>query len=36
MSYVKKDCHVTTLAIQRGWATRVICLWGRATLEEKG
>ena len=32
MSYVNKDCGVTTLAIQRGWATR---RWGRGDFRER-
>ena len=35
MSYVNKDCNVTTLAIQRGGAMRVICRWGGATLAQR-
>ena len=35
MSYVNKDCDVTTLAIQRGRATREICRWGRGDFRER-
>ena len=35
MSYVNKNCDVTTLAIQRGGTTRVICRCGRGDFKER-